>query len=237
MKFKKIGEFNSAEYCSSCNTKCISGLARLRKKEISTFDEFMQKKSFENNEVIPVSAIDHAEVYCIQSGHIKLALNSGPVIRIYGPGDIIGYIGFANEATANDYTLIAIDSVKLCSFDKQLFYSVQEKSPEVAKEFIELLIKEIGLRDERISSLENYSVRNKVAAALISLNKKFGVPSNLGTLINVPIDRKTLAQLSGTVNESLSRVLTDLENSKVIARIGRHIHIQNHSKLEKISLE
>lgn len=213
---------------------CKSTLSRIREKGVNSFDHLKRDQFFETQEIVPLAIDGRRKMYCIKSGSVKLATSQGGIVRICGPGDVIGYHGIENTCT---YDVTAVGDVQVCEFDRELFFMIQDKSPEITKEFFDFLSREIELRDARISALENYSVRNKVASTLLSLNKKFGCNSEFGTVISIPIDRKTLAQLSGTVVESLARTLTDLENAQSITRMGRFIHIQNIEKLQKISVE
>ncbi|MGZ3768372.1 MAG: Crp/Fnr family transcriptional regulator [Bdellovibrio sp.] len=230
MKSKIINGIN----CASCPMNCKSTLSRIRESGVSVFDQLKKDEFYDNQEFIPLITDGRRKMYCIKRGSVRLSTSDGGVIRICGPGDIIGYQGIDNSCT---YTASTIGEVQVCCFDRELFFMVQEKSPEIMKEFFAFLSQEIELRDKRITALESYSVRNKVASTLLSLNSKFGSSSDFGSIITVPVDRKTLAQLSGTVVESLARTLTDFENSKFIIRMGRFIHIQDVEKLQKISVE
>ncbi|MGZ3773914.1 MAG: Crp/Fnr family transcriptional regulator [Bdellovibrio sp.] len=200
---------------------------------MKTFDALKHCNTFKSNSEIPFVEDNRPKFYCILRGNVKLSTKHA-IVRISGPGDIIGY-----EITKDSthYSAVALNDVSVCSFDKDLFSVIQNSSSEISQEFQIVLCREIERRDERIGTLKKNSVKNKVASTLLLLNNKFGTPSDFGTKINVPIDRKTLAQLSGTVIESIARVLTDLENSNVIKRTGREIHINDVEKLAKISSE
>lgn len=230
----EIKESSIEEGCNLCPVQCQSAFARLRAKGTDTFDSIRHCTSFKNHSSIPFLEEGRQKFYCILRGNVKLSDKQGAVIRICGPGDIIGY-----DVTKNHdyYAATALGDVNVCAFDKELFSVIQDKSSEISNEFQLVLFKEIEQRNERINALEHHSVKSKVAAALLSLNRKFGTPSDYGTRINVPLDRKTLALLSGTVIESIARTLTELENAHVIRRIGRDIHIQDSEKLKELSMK
>ncbi|MNT50162.1 fumarate/nitrate reduction transcriptional regulator [compost metagenome] len=106
-------------------------------------------------------------------------------------------------------------------------------SPRLQEIMIKVLCNILALKDERIAALENHSVRNRVASVLLSLSEKFGKMTHQGQLIDVKIDRDTMAKLAGTVTESLSRQLSELEAEDIIHREGRFIYIKNKAKLEE----
>ena len=110
------------------------------------------------------------------------------------------------------------------------------KSPSLQETMIKILCNILALKDERIAALENYSVRNRVASVLLSFSEKFGKVTPEGLRIDVKIDRETMARLAGTVTESLSRQLSELESENIIHREGRFIYINDLTKLEQRSL-
>lgn len=224
----------SAPNCEGCQNQCKSVLSKLRTAGIDSFDSLIFSQTFQAGEILELTQNKRRIFYCIKGGHLKLGHENGSALRICGAGDVVGYNEYLGQQS---YVATAIGTVSACGFDKDLFLLVQEKNPEISKEFLGLLSKEIMIRDERINYLENYFVINKVAGTLMCLNKKFGIASEFGTKIDVPLNRKTLAQLAGTVTESLARVLTELENASVIMRVGRHIHIMDIGRLRAISGE
>jgi len=169
--------------------------------------------------------------YCVQQGHGQVGYaddyKSG-VVRICGPGDLIGY-----ETSSGKIQALALDQMKVCFFPRNSFLNLQKNNSDIANGVIQSLVRIIGVKNERIIGLENHSIKNRIAATLVSLMKKFGTPSEYGTLIDLKIDRKTLAKLAGTVVESLARILTEFENEKIIVREGRKIHVADKEKLLK----
>lgn len=224
----------TAPNCEGCQNQCKSVLSKLRTVGIDSFDSLIFSQTFRDGEILELTQNKRRIFYCIKGGHLKLGHASGAALRICGAGDVIGYNEYLGQQS---YVATAMGPVSACGFDKELFLLVQEKNSEISKEFLGLLSKEIMIRDERIHYLEKYFVKNKVAGALMCLTRKFGIATEFGTKIDVPLDRKTLAQLAGTVIESLARVLTELEKANVIMRVGRHIHIMDVGRLQAISGE
>jgi hypothetical protein len=63
------------------------------------------------------------------------------------------------------------------------------------------------------------------------LADKFGTPSANGVSLNLRLTRHELAQLAGTINESLSRHLTELKDEGVLDVRGKEIVIKNREAL------
>lgn len=111
---------------------------------------------------------------------------------------------------------------------------LQSQTPELSRNAIKWLCELITVRDERILTLGSRTVRAKVAATFVSLAKKFGKVNADGSIKIIPsIDRRTLSELSGTVTETFSRTVTDLEDRKIIARDRRAIRILDMEALQE----
>lgn len=218
--------------CEKCTAHCHSAFKTLNSDQISMIDGLRELKTFTGGQKIELNddGIDH--IFCISKGYVKIELGherNQKSIRICGPGDLVGL--HMNRL----YSIQSLDVVTICKINFLSFRELQLKVPEISLGVIETLIKTQSGEDEHIKGLENHAIKNRIAATLLLLAKKFGRTEQQSALIDLAIDRKTLSQLSGTVVESLARVITELENDDVIRRQGRKIQIIDFPKLEKIS--
>ncbi len=218
--------------CENCSAHCHSAFQNLNSNQSQMIDGVRQSKKFQPENTIVYNKDGMENFFCIQEGHVKIEINDGKnqkTIRICGPGDLIGL------QMPDNYSIHALDAVTLCLIDANAFTNLQMKVPEISMGIIQNLLRTISSEDEQLRGLENHSVKNRVAATLANLSDRFGIIDQQCTMIDFTVDRKSLAQLSGTVVESLARVLTELENEKIIKRHGRKIQILNRSKLQEIS--
>ncbi|WP_413287494.1 Crp/Fnr family transcriptional regulator [Bdellovibrio sp. HCB337] len=169
--------------------------------------------------------------YVLMSGHAKLIYQKHDFfpVRICGPGDILGYGEWNSKYS---HRAESLDDVRAWCIPRIPFQKLLHTSPNLQECIIKVLCDVISIKDERISALENHSVSNRVASVLLSFSQKFGKETEEGLYIDLKIDRETMAKLAGTVTESLSRQLSELEEEKIILRKGRSILIKNRHKLE-----
>ena len=208
----------------------FQGLTEQELNEVEKFRHFYQ---FHKNDSLPTQKEKKHGFYCIQLGHVRECLprdSRDKILRICGPGDLVGF-------GSTQYAVEALEPVSACFFPFQDFQVLQKKIPGITTNLVEMLCKIIQIKDRRISSLENHSVKNRVASVLVSLASKFGEPSKLGTHIAAYVDRHTMAKLAGTSPETLARVITDLQEDGLISREKRAIHIVNLPQLNKLAIE
>lgn len=225
----------NSEQCSKCPQRHLSAFKTLPETTCESIDNIRETQTVKANQILFFTNNDLRGFYCIQNGHLKLGrkdVQKSGVVRICGPGDLVGY-----ETSTQIQSAQMIEDGNICFIKMEEFLKIQNAEPEVAESIVQALVKIIQIKDERIIGLENHSVKNRVASTLFSLVKKFGLQTKNGLLIDAKIDRKTLAQLSGTVTESLARALTELEDDKIISRQGRSIFILCKERLQANSLK
>lgn len=177
---------------------------------------------------------NHLVFYIITQGHSKLSYHKHDLrpVRICGPGDFIGY---GEWNFKHSHLATTIDSLSCLCFHREPFQNYLHTSARLQETMIKVLCDILSIKNERISALENHSIGNRIASVLLSFSEKFGKRTADGIRINAKVDRETIAKLAGTVPESLSRQLSDLEKDKIIRREGRTIFILQWEKLEQKS--
>jgi CRP-like cAMP-binding protein len=74
-------------------------------------------------------------------------------------------------------------------------------------------------------------VQERIAYQILLLADKFGAQTTQGLSLNLRLTRNELAQLAGTINESLSRHLTEFKNEGIIDLNGKEIIVKNRQAL------
>lgn len=212
--------------------KTVPAFSNLSTSELDSIAELAAPVEFSQTAEMPFqnSAGDHY-FYVISKGHAKLSYikHERHPVRICGPGDVLGYGEWYFEY---EHKADCLDTLKAWRFLRQPFQTLLHATPNLQESMIKVLCEILSIKDDRISALENHSVSNRVAAVLLSFSDKFGKDTDGGRYIDVKVDRETMAKLAGTVTESLSRQLSDLEDSQIIVREGRSFLIKDLGKLE-----
>jgi len=204
----------------------------------SIFAELKQKgkqRQFANKQVIYVENDEPNYLYFIKSGQVKTyrRFKDGRELssNIFKDGDFFGYeslccgVAYAdNAATLSDTDLLLIPKA---DFMDALF-----NHQEMATAFIELLSGNIRFKEDQMLKLAYYSVRKRVAEALVQLAMKFA--KNGEDSCTLRISRDDLAAFVGTASETVSRMLADFKEEKLIEKHGNAIHIVSIDKLSKV---
>jgi len=178
-------------------------------------------------------------IYCISKGIIKLTRSNKDgkeqIVRFAKAGDFLGYRAIiANEPLVA--TAICIEETICCFITKDDFIKPVENNTNINKMMMRSLCHDLGLADERIQSMAQKSVRERLAETILFLNMTFNDNEhNDPDLITIALPREDIANIVGTATESVIRLLGEFKADKLIDVEGKKIRILNKTGLEKIS--
>ena len=191
-------------------------------------------KSFYKGEMLFYSQDKAKGLYYVQAGIIRVFRmdeqgKEVEVVRLE-KGDYLGEAILFVSSVFPFFAQAAEDSQLLFVSKESLFRSL-ETNPDLSKFFLKLLAKKCVILNKRIDILGFKTVRQRLIHYLITRCK-----GKTECRIDLPVKKIELAQLLGTISETLSRNLKQLQAEKLIEVKGKRIIIKNCPKLrEEIS--
>ena len=150
-------------------------------------------------------------VYVLQQGRVKL-IQSTPeglhvVFRFIGPGELFGPMA-AFEGQVYPVSAQAVRWCHALCWKGRTMAGLMETHPRIAISALrELTVRLQDLR-ERYRELATERVERRVAHALIRLAGQAGWKTEDGVLIDMPLSRQDLAEMTGTTLYTVSRILS-----------------------------
>lgn len=204
----------------------------------AVFEELKAKgkaRSVANKQIIYVEDDEPLHLYYIVKGQVKTykrfkdgrELSSG----LFHDGDFFGYESLCNGVpyAENAATLAPSEIIQIPKTD---FMEYLLNHQSVSKKFINLLSENVQGKGKQMLQLAYSSVRKRVAEALVQVAEKFGsVESDSCT---IKISRDDLAALVGTASETVSRMLADFKDEKLIDKTGNAINILSLKNLKNV---
>lgn len=184
-------------------------------------------------------------VYFLKSGVVKSFFTRGVhrgrmsspefVVRLYGAGEFF-LLGSSLLRKASPQTAVAVRPCEVLVYPTNEIEDVLRGPESLMKSVLLQLAKDQEVQAGLAKDHYLASVQERIAHQLVLLAEKFGTPrSGNGITLNLKLTRNELAQLAGTINESLSRHLTELKSEGVIDLNGKEIHILDLDSLKKRS--
>ncbi len=173
-----------------------------------------------------------AGIYFVYSGSVKVHkrwdTEKELILRFAKRGDILGHMGLGADSHY-PVSATAIEPTVVCYVDMDFFRSSLNVNSPLAYNLITFLTDELKESEHRMRNLAHMPVKGRVAQALLTLNKQFGINAN--GAINVELSRQDLASFTGTAYETLFRMLVELTEEKAIHVNGKSIFIVDEQKL------
>ncbi|HKK42334.1 MAG TPA: Crp/Fnr family transcriptional regulator [Bacteroidales bacterium] len=176
-------------------------------------------------------------VYCLHSGKVKLfkAGSDGKeqIVRFVTPGELFGY----SSVTGSRHYMLTAEAIEdsvICFINGVTFAELTEKYPELLKALLSTLGNMLNETEERMISIAQKPVRERLAEALLTLCHKFhpeGCKDN--NVLN--LSREDLANIVGSATETIIRLLSEFREEKIINIEGRRIILKDVRKLKRLA--
>ncbi|HLF85818.1 MAG TPA: Crp/Fnr family transcriptional regulator [Nitrospiria bacterium] len=193
-------------------------------------------ESAKKKETIFLPGESSQQVYLLKTGRVKISRVSEEgreiTLALLEPGEIFGELEIL-EGSARDTIAEAMEESQLCVIQKEQFLSLIRKRPELSFRLTKL----IGLRlrriESRVEDLVFRDVPSRLAHLLIQLSENYGKTTPEGIFLNIKITHQEMANLIGSIRETVSATLGEFKKEGLITFEGRKIIILMPELLKK----
>ncbi|MEI2616516.1 MAG: Crp/Fnr family transcriptional regulator [Thermomicrobiales bacterium] len=177
-------------------------------------------------------------LYVVAHGRVKLLRHSASgedtLLDILATGEMFGTLAALGDVTYPDTAEAQTFSCVL-GIGAHDFQAILDRSPDVALRVLGIVAKRLQEAHTTISQISTTPAEARVAAALVKLAGKLGVPDERGTLIQTRISRQDIAAMTGTTTETASRVMSQLRRDGVIESGRQWIVVIDLPRLTEIA--
>lgn len=220
--------------CQTCKSRGEGVLCDLSEEHLKTLNAAKTTNHYQQNQVIFYEGNQPFGLYCISAGKVKIVKmdveGHQQIVRLAGPGDLIGYrsllAGVPYSATAQ-----TLEDATICFIDKNTFFHILETHPATVFHVMKALAQDLGKAEHQIVNLSHKNIRERLAELLLIFEKKYGEKTPQGIHLNIRLTREELAELVGTTQESVIRLLSEFKQDGLVAVDGRDITLLNVKKL------
>ena len=159
-------------------------------------------------------------LYLITAGQVKLTQvnesGSQVIVNYFGPGNGLGII----VALSNMPYPLSAEAVEACeaiAWPRDTMKTLMLRYPQLALNGLEMIAGRFVRLQERFHDLATQQVEQRVARTLLRLVRQFGKRVERGVLIDIPLSRQNLAEMTGTNLYQVSRILSKWEKAGVVA--------------------
>jgi len=141
-------------------------------------------------------------------------------LRIMTPGQTYGGIALLNPRAGYPATAQAVEDSSALAWDTAHLRQLVENEPSISLNVMSLMHGYISELQERQKALVTDRVDQRIARVLLKLAAQSGTKIDEGVLIDLPITRQDIAEMSGTTLYTVSRTLNEWNRGGLL-EIGR----------------
>jgi len=196
------------------------------------------EKGFAGGEYLYFSGDSSEFLYIIAEGRVKLlrhaASGKDVMLDLLIPGEFFGVLSTAGN-TAYAETAQALTQVCALTINREDFRTILGRYPTVGMQVLDILAARLETAHDTIHQLSSQSAEKRIAFTLLNLAGKLGEPHEVGLLIQTPLSRDELAEMTATTPETASRVISQFQRDGWIATGRQWIALTNPQALKEIA--
>ena len=220
--------------CDTCVNHDRSAFCDLTGPHLSELESAKTANIYKSHQIIFYEGNQPYGVYCITSGKVKVYKmdvdGNQQIVRLAGPGDLLGYrCLLSNESYMA--TAETIEEASICFVDRKTFIHILETHPKTAFHVMSVLANDLRHAESQMTNFVHKNVRERLAELFLLLQSKYGEKTATGTKLNIYLSREEMAEIIGTTQESVIRLISEFKQDKLICVSGREITLCNLSRL------
>lgn len=150
------------------------------------------------------------------------------------PGAVFGSLQMLGDATYTD-DATALTECCILQATPEAFRNLLTRYPAAAMATLAFVADRLREAHSTIEGLSAHPVPRRVAATLLKLADRVGREREVDMLIDMPLSRQDLADMTGATIETVSRVVSDLRGRGIIDSGRRWVSIVDRPVLERIA--
>ncbi len=156
------------------------------------------------------------------------------LLRVLTPGEMFGGVTLLKEALY-PASARAVEECTALGWEVETMARLMEQFPRLALNALRLLAARMETLQDRYRELATERVERRVARALLRLTRQTGRRVEGGVLIDFPLSREDLAEMTGATLYTVSRILSGWERQGLIESGRQRILIRRPHGLVSIA--
>ena len=212
----------------------------LSENELKQAIQYMQEKTFKKGEYLFFEEEAEPGIYILLDGLIKLLKETHDakivIVRLVYPGDIFGWIEWGKRTPKNTYTAKAITESRTLYISNKDFINLAIKHPAIAIKMTCEATATLLQTYETLKSIAGGKVEERIAKVLLEIADRIGKKYEDTIVIDAPLTRSDIAEMTGTTVETTIRVMSKWKKMGIINTERGFIEILKRRELERLSV-
>lgn len=176
-------------------------------------------------------------IFQIYSGKIKVVTSFNGdkerIVRLAAAEQMLGHRGLGGNMIY-PVAAVTLEKSQVSFIPIDVFYKAIKANTDLAFQMMMYYADELKASEKRMKIMASLTAGEKVAVSIMTIIDAFDFDKNDPTLLDFTPTRKDIASIAGTTYETVIRVLSNLEKSKIIALEGKKIRVLNLKYLKAL---
>jgi len=231
--------------CEACNhtlcAKKVPIFSFLSEDELRKIINMTGHKSYKKGDTICREGEKSDTLFIINEGKVKLSKltkeGKEQIVHIFNSGDFFGELNLFSSNEKHNFDVYAISDVKICTLSKVDMNAIIMSNPEISLKLLEVITKRLTQTENLAQNLATNDAEIRIASMLLEFMEDYGINTDEGLQINLPINREEMANYTGVTRETISRKLSNFEELGIISLKGNKVLIIKHLDALKTYIE
>ncbi len=227
-----------SDSCKSCSLAELCLPRGLHNDELQRLDDVIKaRRVIHTGDMLFKQGSENHSIYAVRSGSVKTftILESGEeqVLGFHLPGEIVGLAGL--DQSIHHCSSKALETSSICELPLDQLDVISMQIPSLQKQLLKLVSREISQDHKMLLLLAKKNSDQRVATFILSLSGRFKRRGLSSESFILSMSRQDIANYLGLAVETVSRILTKLNDENVLAVTRRAIEITDHDRLLHIA--
>lgn len=235
----KIINFKSVKVsCSQCSLASLCLPRGLNNEELESLTSIVKReRPLVKGEPLFELGQPFKSLYAIRTGSVKVYLptNEGDeqIVGFHMPGELLGFDGMGHDVHC--CSAVALESSSICELPYSRLHDLSHELPSLTDHFMTLMSHEIADEHAMMLMLAKKSAEARMATFLLSLSARFSKRGFSAKQFNLTMSRHDIANYLGLAVETVSRIMTHMQEEGLIDVDRRFVSIVDMPGLRSLA--
>lgn len=174
-------------------------------------------------------------VFFLKSGRVKIGTYSKDgkeiIKTIINPGDMFGEMGLVGQDLRTDFAIAMDDDVRICTLGVNEALELMRSNPELGLKLTYQIGNRLQKAERKFESLIFKDARTRIVEFVRQMAQEMGENYSDEILINHSLTHQDIASLTATSRQTVTTILNQLKEAKIINFDRKSILIHDLNKL------
>lgn len=208
----------------------------LNDEEITRISALFFERKYRKNAIIFLEEEPGEELFVIQSGTVKIYRidNAKQItLALFRSGDFFGDMSIMQKGGTRSASAETLEASVMYTLKRSTFFEYVSRTPVLSLRLLEVTMNRLRRANEQIHDLTFLDVRSRILKAIYQLSLEYGEQRQGMVQIAMKLTHQEIANMVGTVRESVTKVLQELQDERIITIENKYIRIENMEALKK----